>query len=426
MIIYTVNEGDTLFSIAAANNTTASRIAADNRIAPDIPLVVGQTLVLLYPETLYTAREGDTVLSIARLFNTSAVKIWQNNPILEGKNAVYPGQSIVISYGAPELSEKSIGGYAYTYIDDDLLRRTLPYMTYLSVFPYGLTEGGDLISPEGDERLIRTAKEYNTVPLLSLTSLTEEGVFSSPLVDSILSNRELRTRVIENTVNAVFEKGFGGVDMDFEFIDPELADAYAQFITELKNSLGEGFVVFADLAPKTYRTQPGLLYEAHDYPMLGSSADKLFLMTYEWGYMYGPPLAVSPIENVRSVIEYAVSEIPPEKLFMGIPSYGYDWSLPFIQGETRAETLSSEEAVDLARRYNAVIQYDTEYMAPYFYYVKDSVQHVVWFQNARSADSLARLAEEYSLDGINVWNVMRRFPNLWQVLLSLFPIRKLI
>jgi spore germination protein len=65
-------------------------------------------------------------------------------------------------------------------------------------------------------------------------------------------------------------------------------------------------------------------------------------------------------------------------------------------------------------------------MAPYFYYVKDSVQHVVWFQDARSVDALARLAEEYSLDGINVWNIMRRFPNLWQVLLSLFPIKKVI
>ena len=150
MIIYTVKEGDTLFSIAERNNTAVSRIAADNRIDPEVPLVVGQTLVLLYPEEIYTAKEGDTVLSIARLFNTSAVKIWQNNPILEGKNSVFPGQTIVISYGAPELSEKSIGGYAYTYIDDDLLRRTLPYMTYLSVFPYGLTESGELISPDGD------------------------------------------------------------------------------------------------------------------------------------------------------------------------------------------------------------------------------------------------------------------------------------
>ena len=413
MMIYTVKEGDTLFSIAEENNTTVSRIAADNRIDPDLPLVVGQTIVLLYPEEIYTAREGDTVLSIARSFGTSAVKIWQNNPILEGKNAVYPGQTIVITYPSPEFSEKAIGGYAYTYIDDDLLRRTLPYMTYLSVFPYGLTESGELISPEGDERLIRTAKEYNVLPLMSLTSLTEEGVFSSPLVDSILSSEELSQKVIENTAAAVFSKGYGGVDMDFEFIDPSLAEQYGRFITKLKNALGEGYTVFADLAPKTYRTQPGLLYEAHDYPLLGDSADKLFLMTYEWGYMYGPPLAVSPIENVRRVIEYAKSEIPSEKLFMGIPSYGYDWPLPFIQGVTRAETLSPDEAVALARREGATIQYDTDFMAPYFYYVKDNVQHVVWFQDARSVESLARLCEEYSLDGISIWNIMRRFPNLW-------------
>lgn len=426
MIIYTVVQEDTLSSIAERYNTTVSRLAADNGIDPAIPLVVGQSLIIRYPETVYTAVEGDTVLSIAEQFGTSAVKIWQNNPILGGKNNIYPGQTIVISYGPPELSEISTGGYAYTYIDDDLLRRTLPYLTYISVFPYGLTATGELIPPAGDDRIIRTAKEYNTVPLLSLTSLTEDGLFSSPLVGSILSDPTLRQRVIENTAAYVFEKGFGGVDVDFEFIDPTLADEYALFLTNLKNALGEDLIVFADLAPKTYSEQPGLLYEAHDYPALGSAADYLFLMTYEWGYAYGPPLAISPVPNVRRVLDYATGEIPREKLFMGLPSYGYDWTLPFVRGESRAETLSSDEALSLARRTGAVIQYDTQSMAPYFYYTENGREHVVWFQDAKSADSLARLAAEYSLGGISIWNVMRWFPSLWQVLSSLYTIRRVI
>ncbi len=426
MIIYTVKSGDTLTSIAEENNTTVSRIAVDNRLDPSLPLVVGQTLVLLYPETLYTVKEGDTVLSIAERFSVSAVRLWQYNPVLEGKNSLYPGQTIVISYGYEDLPQKAVGGYAYTYIDDDLLRRTLPYMTYLSVFPYGITPQGEIIPPEGDDRLINTAKEYNTLPLLSLTSLTAEGVFSSDLVDSILSDGDLSQRVIENTARYVFEHGFGGVDMDFEFIDPSLAENYANFIDDLKAALGDGYTVFADLAPKTFDEQPGLLYEAHDYGLLGNSADVLFLMTYEWGYMYGPPLAVSPIENVRAVVNYAIGEIDSNKLFLGIPSYGYDWTLPFIKGSTRATSLSPDEAVSLARKEGAEIFYDSFAMAPYFSYEKEGAEHIVWFQDAKSADSMASLSIENDLLGVSIWNIMRWFPQLWPVLLSRFSISKLL
>lgn len=426
MIIYTVANGDTLSSIAERYNTTVSRIAQDNVIDPRLSLVTGQSIVILYPETVYTAKEGDTVLSIARQFNTTAVKIWQNNPILRGQSALFPGQTIVISYGEPQFGEKAVNGYAYTYIEDDLLRRTLPYLTYLSIFPYGISENGDLISPVGDTRLIERAKEYNTLPLLTLTSLTPDGVFSSDLVNSILSDEDLKNRVIRNTVNAVISKGLGGVDVDFEFIAPSLSQSYSSFVADLKSALGDGYTVLTDLAPKTYATQPGLLYEAHDYPSLGAAADKVFLMTYEWGYMFGPPLAVSPVENVRSVIEYAVSEIVPEKILMGIPSYGYDWPLPYVPRSTRAMTISPNDALGLAREKGAEILYDSLSASPYFYYTENGIQHVVWFQDARSADALSGLAEKYYLDGMGIWNIMRWFPQLWSVLISKFSIRKVI
>jgi len=425
MIIYTVKPGDTVFSVAQAYNTSVGQLSADNSIDPSLPLVPGQNLLILYPTQVYTVKEGDTVSSVAEAFNTSKIAIWQNNPSLKGSGIIYPGQTIVIKRQPPEGGEISVSGYAYTYIDDSQLRSVLPYLTYISVFPFGITEQGSIISPEGDERLVRTAREYDAIPLLSLTSLTEEGVFSSDLVNQVLSSQDISQKVIDNTVNAVISKGYGGVDMDFEFIDPNLADEYAAFIDRLKASLGDGYTVFADLAPKTFASQPGLLYEAHNYPLLGAAADYLFLMTYEWGYMYGPPLAVSPVNNVRSVIEYAISEIPSDKLFMGLPSYGYDWPLPFVKGQTKAESISPDEAVALARRTGTSILYDESAMAPYFYYSKDSVEHVVWFQEARSADSLARLAFAYSLGGIGIWNLMRPFPQLYPLLSSLYSIKKM-
>lgn len=425
MLIYTVKEGDTLYSIGKEYNISTERIAADNNLDPEISLVPGQTIVLMYPTAVYTAENGDTLFSISEKTGVAIYKLLQNNPILMGMTEVYPGQTIVLSYEKPLLGEISLGGFAYTYISDENLRRTLPYLTYLSVFSYGLNRNGTLIVPDDDERLIMTAREYSAVPLLVLTSLDENGVFSSDLINSILSDESISETVIANVIDTVKNKGYGGVDMDFEYIDGNLADNYSSFIERLKNGLGDSYVIFTDLAPKTSSDMTGLLYEAHDYKGLGRVSDKVFLMTYEWGYSYGPPLAVSPVNNVRRVIEYALTEIPSDKIFMGIPAYGYDWKLPYIRGETKADTISAEEAISLARNYGADIRYDKSSEAPFFVYTdQNGEEHIVWFQDARSVQALSYLAREYSLDGITIWNIMRFFPQLWLILNGLYDIKK--
>ena len=154
--------------------------------------------------------------------------------------------------------------------------------------------------------------------------------------------------------------------MDFEYVLPEQREAYAAFITRLREALNPlGCPVIVALAPKTSAAQRGLLYEAHDYALLGAATNAVFLMTYEWGYAYGPPMAVAPLGQVRAVLDYALTAVAPEKkIFMGIPLYGYDWPLPFVSGETRAESLSPVQAVERALRHGIAIQYDAAAQAP--------------------------------------------------------------
>ncbi len=424
MVIYTVAPGDTVNSIAEEFGVAPAIIEADNFLG-DASLVVGQSLVIRFPSLTYTVMAGDTLNTIADSFDVSVNEIWQNNPRLSGSGNISVGEELVIEFEPPTRGDISLGGYAYPYINDTTLRFTLPYLTNLSIFAYGLREDGSLVVPEGEERLISEAREYGTNPLLMLTSLTESGNFSNELVNRILSDEALTARVVANTVDNVISKGYGGVELDFEYISPEYAARYASLARQLKSALGDEYVVFCDLAPKTSSSQPGLLYESHNYAELGAACDKVFLMTYEWGYQYGPPLPVSPIENVRKVIEYAVTVIPPEKIFMGIPSYGYDWQLPYERGVTVATPVSNVAAVALARRVGAEIQYDTAVEAPFFNYTdQNGAEHIVWFQDARSSEALASLAAEYSLDGIGVWNIMRRFPQLWPTLTGMYNIRK--
>ena len=135
------------------------------------------------------------------------------------------------------------------------------------------------------------------------------------------------------------------------------------------------------------------MYESHDYKRLGEVANYVLLMTYEWGYTYGPPMAVAPVNKVREVLDYAITEIPAEKIFMGIPNYGYDWTLPFIKGTSKAKSVGNVEAVELARSVGAMIEFDEVAMAPYFYY-NDTMgnEHVV----ANGVDNPLRMFEGLS------------------------------
>lgn len=428
--IYTVQSGDTVQSISQKFGVPASQIIATNELENPANLSVGQSLVIQFPEQTYTVEEGDSLQWIARGFNTTVDALQRNNPQLAGKESIYPGQTLVISYGEPPLGEISVTGFAYPYISNEVLNRTLPYLTYLSIFSYGLNPDGTLVSPEGggDQRLVDAAVDSGVVPLMMLTSLTANGTFSNELVNMILADPTLQQRVITNTVDTVKRMGYGGVDVDFEYISPQYAQAYADFVSALKESLGEDYTVFTDLAPKTSSAQPELLYAGHNYAALGQAADDVLLMTYEWGYQFGPPLPVSPIDQVRRVVEYALTEIPGEKISLGIPTYGYDWMLPFVRG-TAAESLSAKEAVSRAFEKKAQIQYDETAQAPYYtYWQQDNTgtprEHIVWFQDARSADALLRLIHEYGLDGAGIWNIMRWFPQLWAVLNQLYTIRK--
>lgn len=85
------------------------------------------------------------------------------------------------------------------------------------------------------------------------------------------------------------------------------------------------------MPPKISGQQQGLLCEAHDYASQGQIADFVTLMTYEWGWAGGPPLAIAPINEVQRVLNYAITVIPRNKILMGIPLYGRDWKIPWMK-----------------------------------------------------------------------------------------------
>ncbi len=426
MEIYTVKPGDTLSSVAAAYGISEELLITLNDPPNPQNLAVGQKLLILIPQTVHTVQSGETLDFIARKYGITAVEIVQNNPYITNAG-IYIGENLVISYEGQERSRKFIAnGYTYTTIDNRILLRTLPYLTFLTIFTYGFNESGQLVEAN-DEYLIKTALNYGVAPIMLISTLTEKGNFSNELAGFLMANENVQDILIENIIDNIRKKGYYGLDIDFEYIPTEYAAEYAEFVSKATKRLNnEGYICMAALAPKTNANQPGLLYEAHNYATVGNAANLSLLMTYEWGYAYGPPMAVAPINSVERVVEYGVSEIPPQKILLGVPMYGYDWRLPFVRGETVGISLSPQQALERASRVGAEIMYDEQAQAPYYYYGENGREHVVWFEDASSVAAKMDLVRKYDLAGGGFWNINRYFPQCWGVVNYQFGIGKIV
>src|SRR5699024_566361 len=223
------------------------------------------------------------------------------------------------------------------------------------------------------------------------------------------------------------EVGFKDVHFDFEFISTEDREAYNNFLRKAKERLSQaGLLMSTALAPKTSSTQQGLLYEAHDYAFHGEIAEFVVLLTYDWGYSGGPPLAEIPIKAVRKVVEDAITRITAEKIVLGQNLYGYDWTLPFVAGGEQARALSPQQAITLARQQNVAIEFNETAQAPFFtYYDSEGRQHEVWFEDARSIQAKFNLIKEFNLLGIAYWKLGLAFPQNWLLIQDNFNITKL-
>ena len=423
MTIHVVQAGESVGSIAMHYGVDPVRLAADNAVPADGALAVGQTLVVRFPRQVHAVQPGETLTSIAAAYGTSVRQLWRNNWPLGGTEDLSPGQVLVISSWDERLGTASFNGYAYPYIDPALLSAQLPYVTYLTPFTYGISAGGGLL-PLEDDAMLSAARQRGTAPVMHLSTLTESGQFDTQRAEVVLTDFEVQDRLVSEVLQTVLRKGFAGLDVDFEYLPGELAEAYAAFLSRLQRLLhSRGLFVWAALAPKTSASQPGLLYEGHNYAAIGAATDGVLLMTYEWGYTYGPPMAVAPLPNVRAVLDYAITEIPAEKIFLGIPNYGYDWPLPFVQGVTRAQSISNQRAIELAVEYGIAIQYDETAQSPFFHYTDaGGTVHEVWFEDARSMSAKLRLIAEYGFQGGGFWNLMRPFSQTWLVLDALYDV----
>lgn len=354
---------------------------------------------------IVVVQPGDTLSGLSRMYGVSVAQLAYDNQIPD-PDVLVPGQTLWV--GASRLDgpwNAQVGGYAYPFVSPWVLDQTLPGINGLFSFSYGFLPDGTLLPPELEDRwMVSRALAQGVKAALVLTPMDRQGRFSNVLIGTLLQSPEAQRTLLTEVSRRMEELGFTELNIDFEYIRAADKNRFTAFVALAAETLP--WPVSVCLAPKTSRDQQGLLYEGKDYAALGRVAARVLLMTYEWGYKYGPPQAVAPLNAVEQVVQYAVSEITPEKICLGLPNYGYDWPTPYVAGETVAQTLGLMQAVEKARQVRTNIIFDSPSQSPWFQYTKDGVRHVVWFEDLRSWQGKFELVKRYGLAGVGIWTVM--------------------
>lgn len=403
MFIYVVKLGDSLFSIAAKYRISMDSLRITNGLSRD-RLVPGQDL--LVPSNVYIVQPGDSLFSIAQIafIPEETIRLYnglQSDELTVGMEIYFPPRDKHpeqgLSYLTPSTPEKNRQN----------VQTFAPITSNFGVFEHHILEDGSL-STLDDQQVVSLIRENDAIPIAVITNLTESG-FSPQLTKRILNDPTLRQRAINNIYNLVKSKNYAGVNVDFEQVLESDRDLYSGFLAALRDRLKpEGFTISAAVPAKSSDDIPWL--KGFDYGGIGAAVDFVFIMAYDWHEAGSDPGPVAPITEVRKTLDYALTKMGRDKIVLGVPRYGYNWTM--TNGSVAsASAFSVSNAYATAMRYQVPIQYSTEYQQPHYtYWDEGGRRHIVWFEDIRARAVKFQLAVDYKLRGVGAWQLGLHFP----------------
>lgn len=297
-----------------------------------------------------------------------------------------------------------------------MFKKHVDVFDIISVFWYRLDGSGDIVKYEyakEDASLISFAHENDVKVLALIANLPEDDDWDASLVENVINNEASRTAHIADIVALVKSQGFDGVNIDYEFLRNRQTEDFSSFIAELGTALRADNKILAVAIHA--QTQDGPT-RGQDIVELQKHVDILSFMTYDEHWETGEPGPPASLPWVREVLVHARSlGVDMQKIFMGIPLYGYDWPEE-AGGWGNATGREYEEIVKIANEHDVEIQFDETAQTPVFEYEKNGVNHEVWFENVESFAPRIDLAEEFGVAGVMFWRQGREDERIYEVL----------
>lgn len=290
----------------------------------------------------------------------------------------------------------------------DSLQANASNLNYVSPWFYTINAMGAVTGRDQPQvgSLLRRVGAMN-LPLLKNTPTYND--FSAILGDP---NKQ---QIIVNSIDAFISSyNYDGITIDFEGLNPSDKANLSAFMGLLYARLHpQGKLVAMAIAPKTREVNTGWA-AAYDYSALAAVSDYLIIMAYDYHYAGGDPGPIAPIDKLRLTADYAISQIPANKIVWGIGVYGYDWGVDDTGRSTGpAEYRTFSEADALAQSNEAQSGYDQASESPWVFYTRDGAQREVWYENARSFRAKLDLVSEYGMAGFGIWRLGQEDPRVW-------------
>lgn len=424
MYIHVVQAGQSLWAISQLYGVTFQSVITANLLS-STNIVPGQTLVIPIATRAYVVLPGETLGAIAYRYRISVQQLLAWNPQVQG-TTVNAGQILSLPT-VPRPNKVAVGFLELVQAQTDAANvyANAPYYTYLAPFGFGMTTTGAIVGAQDTSALAALA---NTQSLPAATfSNWVQNQFSPEAVHVLLSSPITRQQYVAEVLRIVQTSGYKAVVIDFESIHPEDRNTFVEFLRELRTQLQPlGMPLIVCVMPITgHLPYEGITIRAYDYTGIARNSDYVMLMSYNWSWPGGPPGPVSSLRLVEDNIRYALARMSREKVLLGFIRYGYDWTLPYRRGEVTS-ILAIQAVVDLAVRSQASIQFDPQSFTPSFrYWDSRGIQHVVWFEDARSLQMKLQLVQKHSLAGVAAWELHESFPQFNQLLADNFQIEKL-
>ncbi|MDU4960232.1 MAG: glycosyl hydrolase family 18 protein [Sporomusaceae bacterium] len=285
-----------------------------------------------------------------------------------------------------------------------------------TIAPFWATLNRDAtVSDRGgnDHAAVVSYARANGIQTLLLVN-NEKGTGTVKPVHTVLSSPALRKKAIDNLEAYIKQYRLDGINIDFEEVPGGDRDHLTAFMRELADRLKpQGYLVTIDVFPK--HNEEADIARAYDYAKLAAIADKIMLMTYDYHGAWSGPGAVADIAAVERDLQYALRFIPKNKLYLGVPGYGYDWS------DKGVESLEYSAVQALVSRYKPSVQWDDATKSPHFAYTDaNGSSHTVWFENSHSLRFKLDLVNKYDLAGIALWKLGEEDQAFWPLLQSYF------
>jgi spore germination protein len=235
--------------------------------------------------------------------------------------------------------------------------------------------------------------------------------FSRDIATAIMATPASRRRHIENLVALVKDKGFDGIDLDWEALKDRDRQPFATFVGELAQALhDEGRFLSIAVFPKTQEPGRWDSQRAMDYKRLGAAVDEFKVMAYNFSGPWSGPGPQAPLGWVDKVLTFTQSQVPAGKIYLGVPFYGYDW-----RAGTATAVLPRGARAAVARYGVKPGRDAASGEATLRYTDREGVAHVVYYQDeAALATKLDLLRTKHPhIAGIAIWVMGQEEPTFW-------------